>query len=78
MTYQGVVKGNVVVLEKGVQWPEGARVEVRVLEQVTDDERAVIDRILQNCITRYVGIDGIIEEMKREREERTESWLSQP
>ena len=30
MGYRGVVKGNVVVLEKGVELPEGAEVEVTV------------------------------------------------
>jgi hypothetical protein len=36
MTYKGVVKGNVVELEKGVQLPEGITVEIIVKEQDTE------------------------------------------
>lgn len=36
MTYKGVVKGNVVELENGVQLPEGLTVEVVVKEQDTE------------------------------------------
>lgn len=35
MTYKGVVRGNVVELEEGVQLPEGITVEVVVKEQDT-------------------------------------------
>ena len=77
MTCTGVVKGNVVELEKNAQLPEGAKVEVRLLDGAVEDETIVIDRILQNRITRPVGIDAIIEEMKQDREERDSSWLSQ-
>jgi len=36
MTYKGVVKGNVVELEKGMQLPKGMAVEVVVKEQTAE------------------------------------------
>ena len=67
-TCKGVVKDNIVVLEDGAQLPDGAEVEVRLLEPSfrRDD---VFAQVLANRITHYVGIDQIIEEDKQEREE---------
>jgi hypothetical protein len=33
MTAKGTVKGNIVVLDEGEKLPDGARVEVRVIEE---------------------------------------------
>ena len=70
-TCKGVVKDNMVVLEDGAQLPDGAEVEVRLLEPSfrRDD---VFAQVLANRITHYVGIDQIIEEDKQEREELTD------
>ena len=73
-TCKGVVKDNIVVLEDGAQLPDGAEVEVRLLEPSfrRDD---VFAQMLANRITHYVGIDQIIEEDKQEREEHPDTWL---
>ena len=76
--FKGRVKNHVVLLEKGMQLPDGTRVEIRLPTTRRKQGGAVrrqrlkqaIQRILDNPITRYVGMDEIIEEMKREREER--------
>jgi hypothetical protein len=62
---KGVVRNKVVVLEEGKELPEGAEVEVRIT--AAWKRHAAIQRILDNQITRYVGMDEIIEEMKREQ-----------
>lgn len=67
--FKGVVKNNVVVFEEGVQLPEGTEVEVRVTDLRWKRQQA-FERVRRNRITRPVGIDAIIEEDKREREER--------
>jgi hypothetical protein len=67
--YKGIVKNNVVILETGAHLPDGAEVEVRLLANRKRREEA-FRRVLNNPITRFVGIDEIIEEDKREREER--------
>jgi hypothetical protein len=72
--FKGVVKNNTVVLEEGAHLPEGAEVEVRVVERPLSREEA-FQRILANQIHRYVGMDQIIEEDKREREERADQWF---
>jgi hypothetical protein len=67
---KGVVqKNNVVLLENGAALPEGAEVEVRFF-QPDPDRDAAFRQILENPIRRFVGIDEIIEDDKREREER--------
>ena len=70
---KGVVKNNVVVLENGVHLPEGAEVEVRVrrgkAEREAERRRRIkdaVDQILANQITHHVGMDEVIEEVKRE------------
>lgn len=72
--YKGTVKNKVVVLEEGVQLPEDTKVEVRVRTPADHKSREeAFRRILDNPITQYVGMDEIIEEDKREREERWDS-----
>jgi hypothetical protein len=73
-TCKGVVRNNVVVLEEGASLPDGAEVEVRVVEPSSSREDA-FRRMLANPITHYVGWDEILEEEKREREERFDQWL---
>ncbi len=71
---KGIVKNNAVVLEPGSQLPEGAEVEVRLVEEPLNRDD-VFARVLANRTNRYVGIDEIIEEEKKEREERPDRWL---
>jgi hypothetical protein len=66
---KGVVKNNVVVLEEGVHVPDGTEVEVR-LPSASRKRKEAFLRVLRNPITRHIGMDEIIEEDKREREER--------
>jgi hypothetical protein len=77
VTYQGVVKGNVVVLEEGAQLPEGARVAVRMLEEPLLSRDEAFEHLLNDPIMRPIGIDEIIQEDKREREVRA-TWLISP
>jgi hypothetical protein len=46
MTYKGVVKGNLVILEEGARLPNGATVVVTV-QQAVPDERVSLDEIAQ-------------------------------
>jgi hypothetical protein len=71
---KGIVKNNTVVLEPGIQFPEGAEVEVRLVEEPSNRDE-VFARVLANRVSHFVGIDEIIEEDKREREERPDQWL---
>jgi hypothetical protein len=71
---KGIVKENIVVLEEGAHLPDGAEVEVRLIERpLTRDE--AFARVLANRITRYVGMAEILEEDKKEREEHPDTWL---
>jgi hypothetical protein len=72
---KGTVKNNVVVLEEGVHLPDGTEVDV-VLPARRRKLKEAIQRILDNPITRPVGIDEIIEENKRELDER--DWFGEP
>lgn len=65
---RGTVKNNVVVLEEGSTLPEGTVVEVRPMNR-SEKLKAAVHRIRMNPINRPVGIDQIIEEDKKEREE---------
>jgi hypothetical protein len=56
-----------VVLEEGARLPEGAAVEVRMVE-AAGARQAAFARVLDNPVRRPVGIDAIIEEEKAERE----------
>jgi hypothetical protein len=71
--YKGTVKGSVIVLERGVQLPEGTRVEVRVPSRRKKKGRQeAFQRLLGNPVTRYIGIDAVIEDDKHEREHHGE------
>jgi hypothetical protein len=72
---KGIVRDSVIVLEKDVHLPEGATVEVRVKDpereaKLLEKRRAAIQRILEHRIPGPVGMAEIIEEDKRERDER--------
>ncbi len=67
--FSGTVKNNVVVLEEGVHLPEGTEVDV-LLPARRRKLREAVQRIRANPITRPIGIDEIIEENKRELDER--------
>jgi hypothetical protein len=73
---KGIVKDNVVLLEKGMQLPEGAQVEVRLLDRPMTRQEAFA-RVRANRITRHVGMDAIIEENKQENEEHSDTWLTE-
>lgn len=75
--FKGTVKKNVIVLEKGVQLPDGTEVEVRVPPSRQEREarkrqrlKEAVQQILANPITRHIGMDEIIAEMKQELAER--------
>jgi hypothetical protein len=72
-TYRGIVKDGVIVLEGGARLPEGVIVEVRVMER--QDRIAAIDRLLATPIDRPIGMDEILAEDRREREERYDEWF---
>jgi hypothetical protein len=75
MVYKGIVKGQVILVEDGVQLPEGAVVEVRVLERpLTRPE--VFARVRAHRIRRPVGMAEILEDDKQEREEHPDTWLT--
>jgi len=74
MTAKGTVKGNIVVLDEGEKLPDGARVEVRVVEEPLSAEEA-IRRILSNPITKPLGMLEILREDRREREKRFDQWM---
>ena len=61
-------------VEVTVPLPEGTAVEVRLPTKQEQLERAA-ERIRANQIHRYIGMDEIIEEDKREREERYDRWF---
>ena len=67
--FKGIVLNNVIVLEDGIRLPEGTEVDV-VLPVRRRRLKAAVERLLANPITRPVGIDEIIEENKRELDER--------
>jgi hypothetical protein len=83
MTYKGVVKGTVIVLEDDAALPDGATVEVRVLgprviETANLDRQSVFADLMKRreaYAGRRIGIDEIIEEEKQDREERFDHWL---
>jgi len=74
MTAKGTVKGNIVVLDEGEKLPDGARVEIRVIEEPLSAEEA-IRRILSNPINKPLGMLEILREDRREREERFDQWM---
>jgi hypothetical protein len=76
MICKGIVKDNVVFLEEGMHLPEGAEVEVRLLDRLVT-RREAFARVRVNRITHDVGMDAIIEEDKQEREEHPDTWLTE-
>jgi len=82
--FKGTVKNNVIVLENGARLPEGAIVEVRVKHdpereaKLLEKRRAAFQRILDHQIPGPVGMAEIIEEDKREREERFDYLFGGP
>ncbi len=74
--YRGVVKNGIIVLENGVQLPDGTMVEVRVTANLESDafERVICHR-RQNA-GYFVGMDEILAEERHEREERVNSWIT--
>ena len=62
------------VLDEGEKLPDGARVEVRVVEEHLSAEEA-IRRILGNPITKPLGMLEILREDQREQEERFDQWM---
>src|SRR5438309_6954492 len=75
MICKGVVKDNVVLLEAGAQLPDGAEVEVRLLEHPLTRQE-VFARVRTHRSRRPVGMDEIIAEEKQEREEHPDTWLT--
>jgi len=73
--FKGKVKNNVVVLEEGAHLPDDTEVEVRVRPGRRNRQEA-FQRIRRNPITRYIGIDEVIEADKRQRAERWTSELT--
>lgn len=71
---KGIVKNNMVVLEEGVHLPDGMKVEVRFIEPLLTREQ-IFARVRNNRISRYVGMDEIIEVDKQEREEHADTWI---
>ena len=74
MICKGVVKDNVVLLEAGARLPDGAEVEVRLLERPLTRQE-VFARVRTHRILRPVGMAEIIAEDKHEREEHPDTWL---
>jgi hypothetical protein len=69
------------VLADGVQLAEGTEVEVRLPVRRREREarkraklKEAVQRILADPITRPIGMDEIIAEMKQEHEERADRW----
>jgi hypothetical protein len=72
---KGIVKDNIVLLEEGVQWPEGAEVEVRLIERPLTRQE-VFARLHTHRIMQAIRMDEIIAEDKQEREEHPDTWLN--
>ena len=82
--FKGTVKNNVVVLENGAHLPDGTIVEVRVKNdpereaKLLQKRQAAFQRILDHQIPGPIGMAEIIEEDKRECEERFDYLFSGP
>ncbi len=81
MTAKGTVKGNIVVLDEGEKLPDGARVEVRVIETELAPEELrqrveLANRIRAHQVHRSVGMGEILREARQELEERVDQWLT--
>lgn len=75
---KGIVKDNVVVLEEGARLPDGAEVEVRLVERALSREEAFMRVWAQRLANAkyHVGLDDIIEEDEQEREEHPDTWMA--
>lgn len=49
MTYHGQIRNGVVTLDQGEQLPEGARVEVRLVETPTSEATSLASKLLQHA-----------------------------
>jgi uncharacterized lipoprotein YbaY len=78
MTCKGIVRGDVVVLEENAHLPDGARVEVHLMEATTSREDAFARVLNQRAANAglQVHVDELIEEEKQEQEEYPDTWLS--
>jgi hypothetical protein len=78
MTAHGIVQGNIVVVDESVQLPDGARVEIRVLDeaQTPPDPFAALLARRAAYAGRQIRMSEILEEEKRDWEERVEGWFS--
>ncbi len=72
---KGIVKDNVVLLEEGIQLPEGAEVEVRLLARPLTRQE-VFARVREHRIVHPVGMDEILAEDTQEHEEHPDTWLT--
>ena len=72
---KGIVKDNMVLLEEGIHLPEGAEVEVRLLERLLTRQE-VFARVREHRIMHPVGMDEILAEDKQEHEEHPDTWLT--
>lgn len=77
-TYKGVVKDNRVVLQKGVNLPDGLEVEVIQIEEITmhtqEDWLEQARQVRKQIATQMGGYAGdSVKEIKELREDRTKS-----
>ena len=72
---KGIVKDNTVLLENGVQLPEGAEVEVRLLDR-SPTRQEVFARVRAHRIMRAIGMEEILADDKQEHEEHPDTWLT--
>ena len=56
MTYRGKVKSGVIVLEEGVQLPEGADVQVQPVEDVSGSTAPTWAEVFKNVIGKAQGL----------------------
>ena len=75
VTYRGTVKNNKVVLERGVTLPDGAEVEVRLLESKPDSakRKAAVARLRaigEKLKGRDVNLSKYVIEAREELEKR--------
>jgi len=72
VTYIGTVRGDVIVLEERVPLPNGAKVEVRLIEP-SDEVKATIGRIRarrQRTAGVRIGLNELLQESRQELEAR--------
>lgn len=72
---KGIVKDNMVLLEEGIHLPEGAEVEVQLLERLLTRQE-VFARVREHRIMHPVGMGEILAKDKQEHEEHPDTWLT--